>query len=464
MAGPVVVLELNELCPPLVERFIDEGVLPGFARLRRESHQFVTDAEEGPGRLNPWVQWVTLHTGVPLDEHGALRLGDGTRVTQPTVGELASEGGARVWLCSPMNVVPHGPVRGAYLPDPWIDAEPQPASLRPFHRFVRASVQEHSNPSARLSPAQVAAFLWFLLRHGLRPATVVATARQLASERRGGPRWKRVALLDRFQWDVFRRVLRRERPDLATFFSNSTAHLQHHYWRYLEPEQFDPRPSPEELERFGGAVRYGYEQMDRMVGEALDLVGSTGTLVLCTALSQQAYRKGEVAGKGAFHRPHDLEAFAVQFGLDGVTSIAPVMAEQFHLLFAEAALAERAMARLETVQAEDAPVFALRRDGDDLFVGCARFGDVDPATPLVGPAGIPATFGDAFYRSETGQSGMHHPDGLLWIRPPGGAGSTVGPTQRVSLLDVAPTLLSLVGVAPAPHMHGRPLVAPGTER
>lgn len=459
MAGPVVVLEFNELCPPLMERFIGEGALPGFERLRSESAQYVTDAGEGPGRLNPWVQWVTVHTGVPLDEHGALRLGDGRHVTQTTIGELASASGVRVWLCGPMNIAPRRPLLGAYLPDPWaIGATPQPAALEPFFRFVRASVQEHSNPSARLSARQALAFSWFLVRHGLRPATVAATVEQLVVERRSRVRWKRAALLDRFQWDVFRYYLRTDRPALATFFSNSTAHLQHHHWRELEPTAFDPPPSSQDVADYGGAVRYGYQQMDRLVREALELVGDDGTLVLCTALSQQPYRKGEVAEKGAFHRPHDLTTFAGTFGIDGVREVAPVMAEQFHVLFDDDAAAQAATDRLAAVRLAGRPAFELRREGSDLFVGCAHFGDVDPTTPLTGLPGAHPTFGDVFYSSETGQSGMHHPDGLLWIRPPGGT-TLQGSPERVSLLDVAPTLLSLLGVPPSAEMRGRPLVA-----
>ena len=37
MARRVVVLELNELCPPLIDRFMASGDLPNFARLRSRS-------------------------------------------------------------------------------------------------------------------------------------------------------------------------------------------------------------------------------------------------------------------------------------------------------------------------------------------------------------------------------------------------------------------------------------------
>jgi predicted AlkP superfamily phosphohydrolase/phosphomutase len=57
-----------------------------------------------------------------------------------------------------------------------------------------------------------------------------------------------------------------------------------------------------------------------------------------------------------------------------------------------------------------------------------------------------------FYQVESLKSGMHHPDGILWLRMPG-----VKPQVhegRVSLRDVAPTLLSLFGIDKPSYMHG----------
>jgi hypothetical protein len=72
--APVVLLEFNELTPALMDRFIADGKLPNFARLRASSDTFISDAEEQEPYLEPWIQWVTVHTGVPFSEHGIFRL------------------------------------------------------------------------------------------------------------------------------------------------------------------------------------------------------------------------------------------------------------------------------------------------------------------------------------------------------------------------------------------------------
>ncbi len=83
---PVLLLEFNELSPTLMDRFIGEGKLPNFERLRAESHVLVSDAEEEPPRLEPWIQWVTVHTGLSYAEHGVFRLGDPHKVKVPGSG------------------------------------------------------------------------------------------------------------------------------------------------------------------------------------------------------------------------------------------------------------------------------------------------------------------------------------------------------------------------------------------
>ena len=81
--GKLIVLEFNELTPRLMSQFIDEGVLPNFARLRQESATYLTDAGENPPNLEPWIQWVTAHCGVPFVQHQVFNLGDASRATIP---------------------------------------------------------------------------------------------------------------------------------------------------------------------------------------------------------------------------------------------------------------------------------------------------------------------------------------------------------------------------------------------
>jgi hypothetical protein len=69
----VVLLEFNELTPSLMSRFIGSGLLPNFKQFYDESLVFTSVAAEREPNLEPWIQWVTVHTGLPLDASSATR-------------------------------------------------------------------------------------------------------------------------------------------------------------------------------------------------------------------------------------------------------------------------------------------------------------------------------------------------------------------------------------------------------
>src|SRR2546430_3338229 len=84
----VILLEFNELSPELIDGFMRAGELPSFQRLYRESSVSTTDAQESAPNLEPWIQWVTFHTGLSFDEHGIFHLGDGHKLKQKCVWDI----------------------------------------------------------------------------------------------------------------------------------------------------------------------------------------------------------------------------------------------------------------------------------------------------------------------------------------------------------------------------------------
>jgi hypothetical protein len=450
----LIVLEFNELTPRLMSQFIDEGILPNFARLRLESATYLTDAGEDPPMLDPWIQWVTAHCGVPFSEHQIFNLGDATKVSIPQIWEVISDNGGTVWICGSMNASYKGGLKGLVLPDPWsVHVRPSDPKLAPYFDFVRANVLEYTRDRLQLGLRQYLRFGWFMLRHGLSFATVAATARQLLSERSGRTRWRRATILDRLQFDVFRHYFRELRPTFSTFFVNSTAHFQHVYWRNLEPARFQLKPTEADQRAYGDAVRYGYQCMDNIVSKVLTMAGDEATIVFATALSQQPCLIYESIGGKIFHKPHSFEQLLRFAGIDpGSCTGEPVMSEEFHLRFSDPVTASRANQQLLQLRLGTQPVMNARCEGSDLMAGCAVFHEVPPGTQVRGDGGVSA-FDALFYAVDTTKSGMHHRDGMLWIRPPKGirGRATAG---HVPLESLAPTMLSMLGLRPASAMKG----------
>lgn len=457
---PLILLEFNELSPPLMDRFIAQGLLPNFARLRAESASYVTDAGEDPPRLNPWIQWVTLHSGQSFAEHGVFHLGDAANRKVPMIWDDVGAAGHESWVCGSMNVAVGPDFKGWLLPDPWdATTAAKPAELDAYVKLVRAYVLGNTSSKRPVTLGTIARFLAFMAGHGLSAGTVWRTLRQLVSERFNDSSWKRASILDLLQFDLFRSVYRRRKPVLSTLFFNSTAHYQHAFWRNMQPEIFSIKPSEAEQKSRANAVLFGYQSMDRLVGEVFEIAGPDTVIAFATALSQQPCLSWEGDGGKTFYKPHDPRRVLEFAGIDPSTCrVEPVMSEQFHLRFGDEVSAARAKQQLDAVKLDSGKaVFGSRLEGANIFTGCAIFGDL-PGGVRISSGAKTADFNELFYQIEAIKSGMHHRDGLLWIRVPGRQ-AQVHP-GKLPLTDVKATLLESMNLASA----RKPVAAAATLR
>jgi len=177
----VILIEFNELCPALLDKWMAEGHLPNFKRLYDRSEIFISEADESdPGNLEPWIQWYSVHTGLPYSKHGVFYLTDGPKAGHPDIWSMLQAHGLRVWNCSSMNAAGFAREGSAFLPDPWCTTEQaSPDDLGIFHRFVSHHVQEYSNNEAALSTSDTLKFLYFMATHGLRGKTISAIVNQI---------------------------------------------------------------------------------------------------------------------------------------------------------------------------------------------------------------------------------------------------------------------------------------------
>jgi hypothetical protein len=438
----LILLEFNELCPQLVDRFIDEGVLPNFKRLREASETFITHTNEEI--LEPWTQWVTVHTGVPFSEHGIKDLDEAEKVTHNTFWDGLAEG--NVLLMSPMNVKFRRRNQWLFMPDPWAASQVPSAELEPFYNFVRSAVNSHARTDS-LDLGVAAKAVRFLLGHGLTAKTLVAAFCQVTAEKlsRRDVKWRRATILDRMLWDVFAHFWRGTRqPRVGIFFSNATAHYQHKYWSHHDPSLFSLKPDAAELETYRDAIRFGYQAHDRLIGRAMALAGAGTSIALCTALSQQPMLDYEIRGGKHMFLVRDFGALQNALGIRVPGRAEALMAEESWLHFATAEDGADGYAKISAAKTSDGrAAFKVRGfDGKSFIVGCAVFAsEVDARTMVINVAGAAVPFQECFLQMETTTTAKHHPDGIFWIM-------SGGPSRRAPNTGSAGTL-------PLTHVRGK---------
>ena len=459
----VLMLEFNELTPVLMDRFIEQGHLPNFERLRSQSLDFVTDAEEEPPFLEPWIQWVTVHTGKPYSEHQCFKLNDGSGYEERRLWDHCGAAGLTSLVGGSMNARFDPDVfKGYFMPDPWADGvgDYPTGAFKPYLDVVRAFVKEHSG-RPDISPMAMARFGSFMLANGLSVETISATLKQLLDERQSSAKWRRPLILDRLQWDLFKGLYKKSRPDFATFFLNSTAHFQHFYWREMEPDLFTIKPDEAALANHSAAILAGYKSMDRIVGQALELIDADTAIVLCTALSQQPMLTYEDAQGRQIFRQKDIDQLLSFAGVTKPCEFVPVMSQEFMLHCNSDEDAQTIAAQLESLVFDDGNkiMWAAPIGEGKINAGCKVSADPGDAVVRSLHTNRTAAFSELFYPLESLRSGMHDPRGMFWLCAPGVA---VGRHDgSVPLSSVYPTLIDALGLELASELSGSLLPAKG---
>ncbi|WP_019570874.1 hypothetical protein [Thioalkalivibrio sp. ALE11] len=377
--GRTLLLGLNEINFDYVRRYVERGYLPGFARLLREHGLLHTHAEDRYEWLEPWIQWVTVHTGRSYEEHGVFRLGDIVESEVPQLFEQLEARGLSVGAVSPMNGANRLRNSPYFVPDPWTGT---PAAGPLFVRFLARAVSRAVNTNAT---GGAGATTWLTVLAGLvrfaRPRHYPEYARLLG---RGLRRhWPRAMLLDRLLFDMHAALYRRHQPDLSVLFLNGGAHIQHHYLfssQVCEAGRRNPEwYVPPEVD----PVLEVYQLYERMVLEWRERFPET-RIILVTGLRQVPYPPGP-----HYYRLVDHADFLQRVGVRDVVEVEPRMSRDFLVRFTSSETAAEAESILrELADEQGRKLFEeVEPRGHELFVTLTYPHEIDRSTRVCPPGG-----------------------------------------------------------------------------
>ena len=464
-ARNVLLVEINEITWTVIDRLCDARgprFLPNLTKLCRDGAWGAPSALESPPYLDPWVTWVTAHTGVPREIHGATVLEqEVSSSSAKRTWEYAAEAGLSVGVYGSIGAYPPPPVEGFVIPGPFAPgSETHPAHLAPIQELNRRYTQVHTKARAPLGSVDTARLGFELARHGLRPATVAAIVRQLAEECvRPTSRWRRPSLQPLINADLFESLYRRVRPRFATWHTNHAAHYMHHYWRAWDDRGFLAAASPAECARYRAAVPHGYRLCDWLLGRFLRMIDANTVLVVASSMGQQPYVSERHRDGRVVVRIRDIDRLLAIVGRDGVVEVVPTMVPQWNLrvssVDARAALRDRLKRAERIVDGERKPAFGVVETGATLTLTPRGLSSARARVRYRFP-GCPGAREDGYPLAElfavdtpTPKQGMHHPQGVLLAYGPGiRPGVKIGAATN---LDLAPTLLTLLGL-PVPEV------------
>lgn len=464
-ARKVLLLEINEITWTILNPLLREGKLPHFARLIAEGTRAAPEAIERPPHLDPWISWVTLHTGVERETHGAAVLGQ-DEIHAKRTWDYVVDAGRTIGVFGSISSYPPRPVPGFIVPGPFSPtSDTYPKYLSPALALNRRYTQVHMKTEEEggiLEMLQQARALFDL---GLKPSTCMKIAEQLAHEKiEPHAHWKRVGLQPLINYDFFETIYKRYEPDFATWHTGHCAHYMHHYWRAWDDAQFKIKATADEKRHFGGALEYGYKLADDLLGRFMGMVDDNTVIGVASGLGMQPYVVDMYPAGKVGVRMKNVRRILDLLGAKGVGEVVPAMSPQWNIRIADAAERTRVKGLFEKAHRTGAPrpeAFHVAETGEILTVTPYGLASVEtetryffPDAPGADPAGYPL---EALFATDTPtpKEAMHHPESvlLLWgkdIR----AGVEIPST---TCLDIAPTLLALMGIAVPTSMKGRVL-------
>jgi hypothetical protein len=313
-----------------------------------------TSDEYETGFLEPWVQWVSVHTGVPSSQHGVKNLGDVPNLAEDQVWERWSRRGLNSIVWGVMN----GNRRDAetckvFVPDPWTfseDAYPDKyQGLIALPRYLAKNYLDFSKWTAAhkgydlvktlLGSTNGSDFIdglrifWHGVRQfGMTNAVFIVFFEYLSAM-------------------AFIRAVERERPDAAIIFINMLAHVQHHYWK-----AGDGSACPQ--------IAFAATATDEILGKILTRCGSivgNGRVALMNALSQTCTIDEP---PWILYRPNNHAGLVAFLGLKA-TRVEPLMTYDAHVFFANAEDAASGAGILESALIDGKRLFFVEADTHD---------------------------------------------------------------------------------------------------
>lgn len=359
MNKQTVLIGLNEINFDFLDYYISQGELPNFKRLFEKSNRIETESESEYHLLEPWIQWVTVYTGLKYADHNVYRLGDITEnLHLSQLFEELEQEGKKVAAVSPFNVANKLKKADFFIPDPWTNTKVSGNAFvqklyKAIHQAVNDNAQEKLSASSMITLAH--AFI-FNVPVSKWPAYV----KNLWNRKKPGTK---AIILDSLLGDIFIKLWRKHKPDFSNLFLNSGAHIQHHYMfnsaayqgDLINPEWYCPK----DYDPFIKIMKV----YDKVVGQLMET--EKLNLIIATGLHQHPHEQLTY-----YYRLNDHKSFIEEIGIDDYVRVQPRMSRDFLIEFSDEHSTKMADEKLRHLRCKNDGelIFDVDNRGKSLFL------------------------------------------------------------------------------------------------
>ena len=292
----MLVIELNEFDPIYLKKNAKKFNLKNIQYFLKLDHsETITDEKIDHQGLDPWVQWVSIHSGKPLKEHNIKRLGDTKKQNSDQIWNSVSKiFGKNCGVWGVMNA-PCGNKSGIsfFVPDPWsFEEQAHPYKFEKFLALPRYFAKNYLAPNIFHTVSNFfKSFNFVLINFDFWIIFKISKAFLMGSLITGINTHSLTTLLDYISCLYFIKFKNKYSTDFSIIFLNHIAHLQHNFWDVKS--------------KISRQMIFGLIICDKILGELRQNISSSQPIILINGLKQE-----NIAKKGIFeYRQIDPKVF-----------------------------------------------------------------------------------------------------------------------------------------------------------
>ena len=350
-----VLLGLNEINFSYIRSYLDR--LNNFKLLFEKFTIVETISEKKYELLEPWIQWVTIHTGKDFEGHKIFRLGDIVNSKDEQIFEFLENKGLKIGAISPFNAQNNLKNPAFFIPDPWTKTNVSGNWLiNSLYKAIHQAVNDNASGKLGLKSLlslSLGALIFIPLKH------YKYYLSYLIDRKKPGVK---AIILDALLGDAFLYLIKKKNPDFSSLFLNSGAHIQHHYLFNSEAYDGEYKNPDWYCEKGYDPLFKILKQYDLILGE---LLSEDIKLFICTGLQQQPHKELTF-----YWRINKHAEFLNGINIEGVKQVKPRMSRDFLIEFETNQAAQHAEKVLNSfvMERDNLKVFQVDNRGDSLFV------------------------------------------------------------------------------------------------
>ncbi len=456
----LILFEVNEVPTFILDHYSRRHPDSRLTKVLSQSAQYETYVYN-EGHLSPWITWPTLHRGVSNTLHKINDFGEDLTevdVVYPPIWKILQSHGIRTGVFLSMHSYPPPAdymEYAFYVPDPFAgESKTNPPVLEPFQRFNLAmSRRSMRNVDAGIDVASAKGLVGTLPKIGIRGATLARTAAHVVRERiRPVLKTRRRTFQSILAFDVFMDLMRKKRPQFATFFTNHVASAMHRYWAAAFPEHYQDYRMPQQWKKdYQGEVDFAMGVFDEFVGRITEFARAYDYVILFASSMGQAATRAEIVSTELYSK--NFSRFLEKLGLERF-ELRHAMHPQYNFVANDEETASLFRQRIGEFLINGLPLnyrekehgfFAVDLGHQNLKIQSVTFMGQPVSLEEFGLSNEPI-------EDETGSTAYHIPEGSLFIYDPRDLSPKAPRQKGLDTRAFAPSILQNFGIAPTAYM------------